>query len=328
MDIRYLQNEEKQKSRELYECCFPEDSRQFVDYYYKEKCWDNAIWVAEEQGRIVSMIHENPFRFPCADIRFRYTMWWLWRLCRNTGGRVGCGLCWSGCFGMRHAGGNPFPFSCLPIRRIMNPLGIGIGTVRLSGRWRGHDGSHERNLHELEFWRQRDALPCPDPGRSSLQPLSTVYWTGILTFMSQETARITKCLRLERQSEQGDVIVMRDEDGTCVGCFCFDREDGFSIREPILRQNAEERKHALMMGRIVNLEQFVKSLHFPEPFEETICITDDIIPENNGCFRFQREKGQSTAARAETMILPGPMDIAEFGQFLFDRLRIFVNEIV
>ena len=61
MHLRYLRQEEKGKSRRLYETCFPEDTAKFVDYYYEEKCRDNEIIVLEEQEHICSMIHANPF---------------------------------------------------------------------------------------------------------------------------------------------------------------------------------------------------------------------------------------------------------------------------
>ena len=63
MDIRYLHQQEKERSRELWEQCFPEDSARFLDYYYQEKCRDNQILVLEgEQGEILSMAHQNPYR--------------------------------------------------------------------------------------------------------------------------------------------------------------------------------------------------------------------------------------------------------------------------
>ena len=65
MSMRYLTQGEKENSRRLYECCFPEDSQKFVDYYYQEKCRDNEIAVIEACGNIVSMVHANPFTVSC-----------------------------------------------------------------------------------------------------------------------------------------------------------------------------------------------------------------------------------------------------------------------
>lgn len=61
-NIRYLKQEEKRKTRAMYEAVFSEDSKAFVDYYYKWKVTDNRIAVMEsaEKG-IEVMIHLNPY---------------------------------------------------------------------------------------------------------------------------------------------------------------------------------------------------------------------------------------------------------------------------
>lgn len=59
--IHYLQGEEKARSRKLWEEAFPEDSQVFRDYYYTEKTKDNQILVLEEQGKVLSMLHRNPY---------------------------------------------------------------------------------------------------------------------------------------------------------------------------------------------------------------------------------------------------------------------------
>jgi len=60
--IRYLEQEEKERTRDLWEEAFSEDSSSFVDYYYKEKMKDNRVLVFEREGQIVSMLHRNPYR--------------------------------------------------------------------------------------------------------------------------------------------------------------------------------------------------------------------------------------------------------------------------
>ena len=41
--IHYLRQEEKNRSRKLWEEIFTEDSQSFVDFYYAEKCRRNRI---------------------------------------------------------------------------------------------------------------------------------------------------------------------------------------------------------------------------------------------------------------------------------------------
>lgn len=57
----YLSAAEKRRSRELYRKVFPEDTEKFVDYYYEYKTRDNEILALEEDGKLVSMLHLNPY---------------------------------------------------------------------------------------------------------------------------------------------------------------------------------------------------------------------------------------------------------------------------
>lgn len=56
-----LTADDRKFSRELYEAVFSEDTKKFVDYYYEYKTRDNEIWVLEEDDRLVSMLHLNPY---------------------------------------------------------------------------------------------------------------------------------------------------------------------------------------------------------------------------------------------------------------------------
>ena len=58
--LHYLNKEEKNRSRELWEQAFPEDSDCFRDYYYTEKTRDNRLLVLEEGGQILSMLIAIP----------------------------------------------------------------------------------------------------------------------------------------------------------------------------------------------------------------------------------------------------------------------------
>lgn len=60
--IRYLQQEEKKNTEELYREAFPEDKDEFVKYYYSYVTRDNQILAVEQAGEICSMLHLNPYR--------------------------------------------------------------------------------------------------------------------------------------------------------------------------------------------------------------------------------------------------------------------------
>lgn len=74
LEVRYLKDDERIRSRELYEEVFVEDADGFSELYYKIKARDNRILVAENDGAIVSMLHRNPytFRFRGASVPVDY----------------------------------------------------------------------------------------------------------------------------------------------------------------------------------------------------------------------------------------------------------------
>ena len=60
--VKKLKGKEKQQSRQLWEEIFTEDSKEFLDYYYTEKLKNNQILGSFEKGKLVSMLHLNPYR--------------------------------------------------------------------------------------------------------------------------------------------------------------------------------------------------------------------------------------------------------------------------
>ena len=61
MMLRRLKPEEHPDTRQLWEEIFCEDTKEFLDYYYFIKARSNEIYVVEEDGRICSMLHLNPY---------------------------------------------------------------------------------------------------------------------------------------------------------------------------------------------------------------------------------------------------------------------------
>lgn len=60
--IRYLSDNEKKKSEALYREAFFEDKNEFVEYYYSYVTKNNKILVLEQDHKICSMLHLNPYQ--------------------------------------------------------------------------------------------------------------------------------------------------------------------------------------------------------------------------------------------------------------------------
>lgn len=72
--IRYLENQEKKETKNLWREAFPEDSETFLDYYDQAKMKGNQVLVRMEQGCIQSMLHLNPYHLQvrelCWDVNY------------------------------------------------------------------------------------------------------------------------------------------------------------------------------------------------------------------------------------------------------------------
>lgn len=66
----YLSSEEKKETISLWKSCFPEDTDRYLEYYYREKTKDNRILAKKEDGKIISMLHRNPYK-----VHMREKLW-------------------------------------------------------------------------------------------------------------------------------------------------------------------------------------------------------------------------------------------------------------
>lgn len=61
IEIQILETlEQKRETIPLYQQAF-QDPQLFVDYYYKEKCKDNWIFVKKKDNQVIAMLHLNPY---------------------------------------------------------------------------------------------------------------------------------------------------------------------------------------------------------------------------------------------------------------------------
>ena len=70
--LTYLDAEDKDETKHLWDMCFPEDSESFIEYYYKEKTKDNEILVKKDNGLLISMVQYNPYA-----VKLRGRLWKL-----------------------------------------------------------------------------------------------------------------------------------------------------------------------------------------------------------------------------------------------------------
>lgn len=317
MEVRYLKKDEKNRTRDLYELCFPEDSEAFTDYYYTYKCTDNEIAVIEDGEKICSMIHLNPFRISlygsvCTvhyivavatdpDYRRRGCM-------RDLMHRV---------FHDMYRREEPFTF-LIPA----NP------DYYYSSGFEYWENQIELKQESDGIWNGQQICAASDRECESMAEYSNRVLSKQFDLFVWKDQEYYKRLIREQESEDGQVVILKNIGGDINGIFMFDTECGVEIREPVMDHSCTEYIHPLMMGRILNLERFCGMIKSREPFSMEIEIRDTMIPENSGYFRITADCNGGKAERLHGFEPEISMDIAEFGSMIFDRMRIYVNEIV
>ncbi len=79
--IRYLEEQEKLNIRELYEQCFPEDTKAYTDYYFNKRLAGSYIAVNEEGREYVSALHLIPKNVIVGKLKRRIL--YIYGVCTN-----------------------------------------------------------------------------------------------------------------------------------------------------------------------------------------------------------------------------------------------------
>lgn len=280
--IRYLETGEKTGCRSLWEEAFPEDSRQFDDYYFAEKMKDNRVLVLEEEGRIVSMLHQNPYR-----IRVREQVW-------QSDYIVGVATAKD----RRHRGymrqllnhmmeemwseQMPFCFLMPADEAIYRPFGFVF--IYDQPQWR---------LKEDVALELRPLLPWKDSQGQKGWLANLAAWMDewlkkrYQVYAVRDEAYLRRLMK-ELESEEGTFDLLYDGD-IMAGIRC---EWGLGKREQrLLMTEARYREEAAakpaIMARIICLEQFVKAARLKGEVQEEeirilLQVDDPLLAQNHG----------------------------------------------
>lgn len=314
--IRYLSQDEKKNSRVLWEEAFPEDSRSFDDYYFKEKTKDNRILVREGEGEILSMIHQNPYRVAVKDRVWDidYIVGVATLKAHRKQGHMRALL--NHMLGEMNREGMPFCFLMPADERIYLPFDFAyifdqpVWTLNQAVSLEKHEG------------------PLKGEGEQWLNNwLSRNYQVYCL-----RDERYLECMEAELASEGGQCFWLYQE-GVCCGLQSFwgheKREQRELICDRLLREEAKDGTGAgkpAIMGRIVHLQHFMEQICLKSgdsrvSLEVYIEIEDKLIPSNHGIFAWTLNHNESEIVKKD-----GPVSlkltISQLTQWLFGYKRV------
>lgn len=292
--IHYLGEQEKYRSKALWEEAFPEDSKEFRDYYYEEKIKENQILAAEDAGHIVSMLHRNPYVIAAgeqvwncdylvavATVKAKRKQGYMRRLMEKA-------------LSDMYREKMPFCFLMPAFKELYLPFGFTYIYDRQ--KWKLTEAGR-KNLTVKPFSKEDKETAAQWMNRW-LGTYYQVYTLRSPTYLER--------LKKEIESEKGELQLLWEHDeiaGVKADWGIDPREQRMLLCAPDYRQE-EGKKEPGIMGRILHLPEFVKAIHLKENAEEkelTLClrIRDRQLEENEGTWLWHLNKTSSCMKKTE-----------------------------
>ena len=219
--IRKLDVEEHIKTRKLWEKVFKEDTPEFLDYYYSVKVKTNEIYVIEDGDDIVSMIHLNPYqmRIEGEIYQTHYIVAVATDEAYRKRGYMRRLLCHV--LDITEKRGEPFTFLMPASEAIYKPFGFEF--VYMQGRTKIAGKQMDNSQICIVEAAESDCGAMAEYANDQLMNYDVTTWRD---------ASYYKMILAEQKSENGGILLAK-EGNKIRGVFCYAKESGFEIREPL-----------------------------------------------------------------------------------------------
>ena len=341
--IRYLDAGEKLATRALYEAAFPEDSREFTDYYYKWKIKDNEIIVMEGAGRDSSfhvMIHLNPYQVSIygETMEVPYLVAVATAKEQRRQGKMGAV--------MRHALRDmerrrlPFTFLLPADPAYYRGQGFVFFPCQQPFAVQGEGITGNIDCETATTW---DTAQMAAFANRILGQRYGIYIRRDAYYYRRALA--------ELEAEHGNALLLKNHGELC-GILLYGLDGAESggtaeVKELLLEKMISEEdarylcKRILesqgimaepkctisrMMVRIVALTELVPALRSSKPVSLAVEVEDAIIEANNGCFQIDIDETGGRLKRIPAALAERQADIAELSEELFRNTAVYLNE--
>lgn len=249
---RKLEKQEHIKTRKLWERVFKEDTVEFLDYYYSVKTLENEIYVIEEDGEIVSMLHLNPYQMRIGNEVFKTHYIVAVATDENYRKRGYMATLLNHAMQVMKDRGEPFTFLMPAAEAIYKPFGFEFVYEQKRGTFTGK--AYVESNMTFVMANKIDCQEMADFANELLKVYDVVTWRDVSYY---------ETLLQEQKSENGGILLAKEEE-KIVGVFCYAESDvldeehaetvkvdgqnsksqRIEIREPLFKQN-EILEHAV-----------------------------------------------------------------------------------
>lgn len=341
MQLRKLDVNEHIRTRKLWEKVFPEDGREFLDYYYFIKTRDNQIYVIEEDGDIRSMLQLNPYRLQIENevSLCHYIIAVATEEEYRKRGYMGKLL--QKAMQDMYAEKEPFTFLMPAAEAIYTPYDFRFIYAQNQAESYGMEGEPSAIIMEAG---PQDV--------SDMAEFFNANFAGDYQVYAVRDANYYQTMIFEQHSENGGVKLLK-KDGDIVGMFAYACEEHtVEIREPLYLPEYEEdflkeiyklrnenktpvkifaakgsedilsgqrKLIPIIMVRILHLPTLlsVMKVREGEPMDCSFAVLDSIITQNSRIWRLQGGIAGPEIQVRETEDSEGVLPISALTEFLF-----------
>ena len=356
--IRYLKQQEKQNTRAMYGAVFPEDSKEFVDYYYQWKTKDNEILVMEDNAGYEVMIHLNPYTV-CMNGRRAEVPYIVAVATRQDCRRQGkmqqvmkhvlqdlqkshCPFAFLLPADSAYYRGQGFVFAPKSIADAeAGELKKGLEVVPAAEREKVIVGETDADAGSWSYVSLRSG----DDTRmqQAAETANTILTEQYDMYLQRDKGYYERLIE-ETAAERGEVLLIREKE-RCIGILTYGGEEQADIKELLLFSQYKEKRNEIcnrifgrdnwkeeemqMMYRITDLQALDGMLKGEQ--EILIAeITDSMVKENNGIWRIEWNPAGGDVTRignlSEETGKIQHMDIAEVTAKIVEKMSIFIRE--
>lgn len=296
MILRKMKPEEHGLTRELWEKIFMDDSKKFLDYYYKNKTKNNEIYVIETDGEIRSMLQLNPYHLIVGkkEVPGRYIVavatdsfyrgkGYMTELLKKS---------------MRDMYAQKIPFAHLmpANEKIYYPHDFRF--VYAEEKWKILGVDKAARMKDFLARRPENGVTYRLAEEEDCK-LIAEFAQGILknthnVFAKRDWLYYENVL-CEQYSMNGGILIA-EKAGVILGMLLFEEEGKLTVREPLFAKDQEnifgaiglhleiEEEKPRIMARLLNVEELLSCMKCNGDLSLSFVLVDPIIRENNKLF--------------------------------------------
>lgn len=322
--LRYLNKEEKIKSRKLYEEVF-EDTKRFTDFYFAEYLEKNQILVNFHDSDIISMMHliPNNVTIKGEDTVLFYIFAVATRKDFRKKGYMEAMI--NKAINDLYLKGTPLCYLIPENAKTYKKFGFSTIREKLIAI-----ADIEKKEYDFDDFYFREFM---EEDKELLIKFFNNLVAPYMDFYKTRNSEYFKNMMKKVESENGSIEIM----------FCNDKISGYAFvsnEEEVLvpeiisqkdmeknlilhiceKYNTERLKEISpeLMIRVIRPEEMVRFISSNKDFVTNIKLNDDIVKENNKvfCLKVDREKGEMSFTEEKEDI---EIDISDFGEWIFGK---------